>query len=75
MIFAIHSDSLLDSNLFRRDQVWVAQKDEGGASELYSFWDVRARKGEDLRKNYRSGRYGGVPYLPDLEEKDILPED
>lgn len=64
-IFTTHDDSLLDADLFRRDQVWFVEKDATGASELFSlgdFTNVR-KKGINIRKRYRSGIYGGVPIL------------
>jgi uncharacterized protein len=63
LIFNTHDTTLLDSRLFRRDQVWFAEKDEAGASKLYSLLEFRPRKSEALEKGYLQGRYGAVPFL------------
>jgi len=52
--------------LFRRDQIWLTHK-ENGATRLYSLWDLRIRNTEDLRANYLLGRYGGVPFIDELD--------
>lgn len=62
LLFATHDVNLLDDvELFRRDQVWFAEKGRDGASTIRSLWDYRPRKGENLRRGYLAGRYGGVP--------------
>ena len=69
LIFNTHDTTLLSSDLFRRDQVWFTEKDEDGASVLYSLLEFKPRKSEALEKGYLQGRYGAVPILtgyPDL---------
>ena len=64
LILTTHDAMLLDQDLLRRDEIWVAERDETGASKIYSFSefkDVRADK--DIRKSYLQGRMGGVPKL------------
>jgi len=66
LIFATHDTTLLDPNLLRRDQVWFTEKDEAGATNLYSMSDYKerpVRKGEAMQKGYLAGRYGAVPIL------------
>ncbi len=66
LIFATHDTTLLDQELLRRDQVWFTEKDEKGASHLYSMLDYKehkARVGEAMQKGYLAGRYGAVPIL------------
>ena len=63
LIFVTHETSLLDQEIFRRDQVWFCEK-ENNATELFSLADFSVRKGaENVEKFYLSGRYGAVPYL------------
>jgi hypothetical protein len=66
LIFNTHATSLLYMPLFRRDQVWFVEKNEEGASKLYSLLDYRPRKEEAIGKGYLLGRYGGVPVIGDL---------
>ncbi len=63
LIFTTHDTSLLDSDLFRRDQVWFIQKDEEQRSRLYSLLDFKPRKGEAIGKGYLQGRYGALPFI------------
>lgn len=64
LIFSTHDSSLLDSSLFRRDQIWFTQLDKERATDLYSLVEVKnVRKTENLEKGYISGKYGAIPIL------------
>jgi hypothetical protein len=65
IVFTTHDDNLLDLGLFRRDQIWFVEKDEGGASKLYSLWDFRPRREKNIRNGYMAGLYGGIPFIPE----------
>lgn len=52
----------MKSPLLRRDQLWFADKDAGGATRLYPLTDIRTRSGDDFAKGYLQGRYGAVPF-------------
>jgi AAA15 family ATPase/GTPase len=67
LIFATHDTTLLDPELFRRDQIWFTEKDEHGATRLYSMLDYKPRKGEAMQKGYLSGRYGALPIIKSFE--------
>jgi AAA15 family ATPase/GTPase len=66
LVFDIHDTTLLDSSIFRRDQVWFVEKDNGSVSHLYPLLDFSPRKEEALGKGYLRGRYGAIPILGDL---------
>jgi len=63
LIFATHNTTLLDHELFRRDQIWFTEKDEHISTHLYSMLDYKPRKGEAMQKGYLSGRYGAIPII------------
>lgn len=63
LIFTTHNTSLLDNDLFRRDQIWFMEKDQEHASHLYPLTDFSPRKGEALEKGYLLGRYGALPFF------------
>jgi len=63
LIFTTHNTSLLDVDLFRRDQIWFMEKDQEQASHLYPLTDFSPRKGEALEKGYLLGRYGALPFF------------
>lgn len=63
LIFNTHDVSLLDLSLLRRDQIWFVEKDQAGASHLYSLYDFIPRKDEALEDGYLLGRYGAIPFV------------
>ena len=64
LVFTTHDTSLLDAHeLFRRDQIWLVEKDRSQASALVGLSEFSPRKGEALERGYLMGRYGGVPFL------------
>jgi hypothetical protein len=64
LIFTTHDTSLLDApDLFRRDQVWLVEKDRDQVSALVALSEFSPRKNEALERGYLMGRYGGVPFL------------
>lgn len=72
LIFATHNTNLLSAKVLRRDQVWITEKNQFGASQLYSIADYNTDKGkarntEAIEQNYIEGKYGGIPFLGDFE--------
>lgn len=67
LIFNTHDTSLLDPELFRRDQIWFTEKDPHGASHLYPLIEFKPRKDEALERGYLAGRYRSLPFLGDYE--------
>ena len=67
LIFATHNTTLLDPELFRRDQIWFTQKDEHNSTLLYPLSDYKPRKGEAMQKGYLAGRYGAIPIIEAFE--------
>ncbi|MFQ5672490.1 MAG: ATP/GTP-binding protein [Nitrospinales bacterium] len=67
LIFATHDTSLLDKEIFRRDQVWFVEKDKHNSTQLYPLSDFKPRKGEALAKGYLQGRYGALPFIGDFK--------
>lgn len=65
LLFTTHNPLLLDTGLIRRDQVWFADKDDGGRTYLYPLTDYKPRKKESLVRGYLAGRYGAVPFIPE----------
>lgn len=67
LIYATHDVTNLTNKLFRRDQLWFAEKDEYGSSELYSLADYhdeddkKIRKDASYAKDYMLGKYGAIP--------------
>ena len=77
LLLTTHDVLLMDQRWMRRDEMWVTERDNSGASSLLSFSeypDVRYDK--DIRKSYLQGRLGGIPRilpgtLPRGEKNDV----
>ena len=63
IIFNTHDTTIMDNELFRRDQIWFVEKNRQNSSHLYSLLDYSPRKEENLSKYYLQGRYGAIPFL------------
>jgi len=64
LLFTTHDVLLMDQELFRRDELWVAERDVDGVSNLFSFSEYKdVRYDKDIRKSYLQGRLGGVPRM------------
>lgn len=68
LIFTTHESNLLDQEIFRKDEIWFAEKDLNGSTDLYSLSDFKEHKTIDIRKGYLNGRYGSIPFLGNLED-------
>ena len=67
LIFTTHDTNLLDKDLFRRDQIWFAEKDRQSATRLYSLAEFRVRNDNNsLETNYIHGRFGAIPFVGDF---------
>ena len=67
LVFTTHETSILNQEVFRRDQIWFCEKDESQASVVYPLTDFSPRKNrENLELAYLSGRYGAVPFVGSL---------
>ena len=68
LIFTTHDTSILNQEVFRRDQIWFCEKDKDQSSKLYPLTDFSPRKGvENLERGYLIGRYGALPYLKNVK--------
>ncbi|MFL0352640.1 ATP/GTP-binding protein [Xanthomarina sp. GH4-25] len=67
LIFSTHDTNLLDRDIFRRDQIYFAEKDNYGESHLYSLIEYKPRNDEAYEKNYISGKYGAIPFIGDFD--------
>jgi hypothetical protein len=64
LLFTTHDALLMDQDLLRRDEMWVAERDCQGVSSLMAFSDYKdVRYDKDIRKSYLQGRLGGIPHI------------
>ncbi len=70
LVFTTHETSILNQEIFRRDQIWFCEKDDRQATSIYPLSDFSPRKGrENLELAYLSGRYGALPYIRPLKRQ------
>ncbi|MEI6241878.1 MAG: ATP-binding protein, partial [Chlamydiota bacterium] len=59
-----HNVLLMDQDLLRRDEMWIAERNTQGVSRLLSFSEYKdVRYDKDIRKSYLQGRLGGIPRI------------
>lgn len=64
LLMTTHDVLLMDQQLLRRDEMWVAERDTTGVSRLLPFSDYKdIRYDKDIRKSYLQGRLGGIPRI------------
>ena len=69
LIFTSHDLSTMNSEVFRRDEIWFVAKGNAQNSKLYSLVEFKNEKGDSVRKDakfdkqYLEGKYGADPYL------------
>jgi len=66
LVFTTHDTTLLNPDLLRRDQIWFTEKDEYGATQLYSlaeFDTSEVRKNTPFASWYLTGRFGALPLI------------
>ena len=61
LIATTHDTNLMESSVLRRDQLWFAEKNSEGATEIYPLTDIQTRRGDNLELGYLQGRYGALP--------------
>ncbi len=67
LVFTSHDPSVLTTpsggRLLEPAQVWLTEKDEDGATQVYPLTAASPGEDEDLMKSYLAGAFGAVPSL------------
>lgn len=64
LLFTTHDLLLMDQSLMRRDEMYIAQREPHGCSELISLGEYEGlRSDRDLVRSYLDGRFGGIPVI------------
>jgi hypothetical protein len=54
----------MDQDLFRRDEMYVIERDELGSSKIIPLNEYKGlRSDKDILKSYLQGRFGGIPKI------------
>ncbi|WP_395761864.1 ATP/GTP-binding protein [Elizabethkingia anophelis] len=68
LIFATHEVTLLDKDVFRKDQIWFVEKNKYGSSEMYCANEFEGVRDEtNFEVWYRTGKFGGDPNIKEIE--------
>lgn len=77
LIYSTHDTVNLNKETFRRDEIWFAEKNKDGISEIYALSDYileddknagkKVRNDATYNKDYLTGRYGAIPVLENFE--------
>lgn len=72
LIFTTHETSILNQDVFRRDQIWFCEKDASQATAVYPLTDFSPRKDrENIELGYLSGRYGALPFIKPCKAAEV----
>ncbi len=64
LIFSTHETSILNQDVFRRDQIWFCERTKQQSTRLYPLTEFSPRKDvENLERAYLAGRYGALPFV------------
>jgi hypothetical protein len=71
LIFGTHDTNLLSPRFFRTDQIWFAQKDQHGVTELFCLAEFQLEPesmNEDAayKRDYLQGKYGAIPLVEEF---------
>ena len=69
VVFSSHEATIMDQELFRRDEIWFIDRGLDGNSRLYSLDRFKDRFDKDVAKAYLEGRYGAVPAFVGIGEE------
>jgi AAA15 family ATPase/GTPase len=72
LLFTTHNTNLLNGNLFRRDQVWIADKNFIGESKLTCVSEFNTRKESNLEKLYLDGYFSGIPVFHHGHQSEMI---
>lgn len=63
LIFTTHDLNLLDLKLLRNDEIWFVEKNNDGASEIWSLAEYDIDTDMAVQKGYLNGRFGAIPFI------------
>lgn len=78
LIITSHDLSTMNSDIFRRDEIWFVAKGNEQNSKLYSLVEFKNPDGTSVRKDakfdkqYLEGKYGADPYLKRIIDWSVI---
>lgn len=69
IIFTSHDLWQTSTNILRKDEIWLTEKDSNGLSSLYSIIEFEGIEHDNnILENYMLGKYGAIPHLSSLKK-------
>ena len=65
LVTTTHESRIMSHDLVRRDEIWIADKNEDDSTKLFSLEDEQVRIDKVLDQNYMDNVWGGVPVFAD----------
>lgn len=76
VIVTVHDTNLMDTNYFRRDQIWLINKTAKGESQLYSLIEFKELASNINNKNYSTeyltGFFNAIPLFEDSDVAGLM---
>ncbi len=69
LLFTTHESTIMDQNIFRRDEIWFVERNNRGESSIYSLDRFKERYDKVLSKAYLEGRYGAIPVFSEFSKE------
>ena len=70
LLFTTHDLNLLDLKLLRKDEIWFVEKNNYGASEIWSLSEYDIDTDLAIQKGYLNGRFGAIPFIREVSEAE-----
>ena len=71
LLFTTHDLMVMDQDLLRRDEMYIAERTTAGSSRITALSDYRGlRKDKDLVRSYLDGRFGGLPAIAGVDRHE-----
>lgn len=75
IVAAAHDTSLMNTQDFRRDQIWFVDKNEQGSSEIYSLVEFKERARQLKQQygpDYLAGAFGAISLFDNFDQIDEM---
>ena len=69
LIVTLHDLNLMTQEIWRTDEIWLAEKRQDGSTDLYSLYQFSPRFDANLQKGYMQGKYGAIPMIGSFDDE------
>lgn len=70
LVTTTHESRIMSHDIVRRDEIWIADKNDDDSTKLFSLEDKQVRIDKILDQNYMDNVWGGVPVFKDDEQAE-----